>query len=187
LVVILYPTGVMNGPDVIENLDDAVIEHGIRRHIRSDSNPQCLAKDLHDWLAQIGAKTLSAEPRSLRGKWLRRIVEKRWSIFQVRTVFVPRLSECLSLRANNRSPRNRAKKVVGQVFPRMNLVYLSPPGSWTALDSEFCASCIIFLAAQQSKWRFPSFPGAAAPARVLRAWNFPKSVPHSFLAAVERS
>ena len=49
---------------VIEVLADAMIEHGIPEHIRSDNGPEFVAKELRRWLARIGAKTLYIEPGS---------------------------------------------------------------------------------------------------------------------------
>ncbi len=41
-----------------------MIEHGIPEHVRSDNRPEFVAKDLRQWLAQTGAKTLYIEPGS---------------------------------------------------------------------------------------------------------------------------
>ena len=54
----------LNSGDVIDTLADAMIEHGIPEHIRSDNGPEFVAKDLRKWLAQTGAKTLYIEPGS---------------------------------------------------------------------------------------------------------------------------
>ena len=54
----------LNSNNVIEVLADAIIEHGIPEHIRSDNGPEFVAKDLRKWLAQTGAKTLYIEPGS---------------------------------------------------------------------------------------------------------------------------
>ena len=58
--------GVLATPvrNVIEVLADAMIEHGIPEHIRSDNGPEFVAKDLPEWLAATGAKTLYIEPGS---------------------------------------------------------------------------------------------------------------------------
>ena len=45
-------------------LADAMIEHGIPEHIRSDNGPEFVAKQLRKWLANTGAKTLYIEPGS---------------------------------------------------------------------------------------------------------------------------
>ena len=47
-----------------EVLADAMIEHGIPEHIRSDNGPEFVAKELRKWLAKTGAKTLYIEPGS---------------------------------------------------------------------------------------------------------------------------
>ena len=49
---------------VIEALADAMVANGIPEHIRSDNGPEFVAKDLCQWLADIGAKTLYIEPGS---------------------------------------------------------------------------------------------------------------------------
>jgi putative transposase len=48
----------------MEVLADAMIEHGIPEHIRSDNGPEFVAKELRKWLAKTGAKTLYIEPGS---------------------------------------------------------------------------------------------------------------------------
>ena len=54
----------INSHQVIEVLADARIEHGIPEHIRSDNDPEFVAKDLRKWLAATGSKTLYIEPGS---------------------------------------------------------------------------------------------------------------------------
>ena len=49
---------------VIEALADVMVANGIPEHIRSDNGPEFVAKDLRQWLADIGAKTLYIEPGS---------------------------------------------------------------------------------------------------------------------------
>jgi transposase InsO family protein len=58
---------------VIEVLADAMIEHGIPEHIRSDNGPEFVATGLRSWLAATGAKTLYIEPGS---PWGERILRK---------------------------------------------------------------------------------------------------------------
>ena len=48
----------INSTNVIEVLADAMIEHRIPEHIRSDNGPEFVAKDLRKWLAQTGRDTL---------------------------------------------------------------------------------------------------------------------------------
>lgn len=50
--------------DVILNLADLFIEHGIPEHIRSDNGPEFIARNLVKWLKDIGVKTLFIEPGS---------------------------------------------------------------------------------------------------------------------------
>ncbi|MEC4723930.1 integrase core domain-containing protein, partial [Noviherbaspirillum sp. CPCC 100848] len=54
----------LNGMDVIETLADAMLEHGIPMHIRSDNGPEMTVKMVRDWLAKVGTKTLLIEPGS---------------------------------------------------------------------------------------------------------------------------
>jgi putative transposase len=60
----IRPQRRLNSRDVIEVLADAMIEHGIPENIRSDNGPEFVAKDLRQWLADTGAKTLYIEPGS---------------------------------------------------------------------------------------------------------------------------
>jgi putative transposase len=61
----IRPRRRLNSQNVIEVLADAMIEHGIPEHIRSDNGPEFMAKDLRQWLLSSGAKTLYIEPGSL--------------------------------------------------------------------------------------------------------------------------
>ncbi|QWD07060.1 IS3 family transposase [Polynucleobacter paneuropaeus] len=49
---------------VIEQLANAMITHGIPEHIRSDNGPEFIAKELRSWLSGIGVKTAYIEPGS---------------------------------------------------------------------------------------------------------------------------
>ena len=49
---------------VIEQLANAMITHGIREYIRSDNGPGFIAKDLRKRLTSIGVKTAYIEPGS---------------------------------------------------------------------------------------------------------------------------
>jgi putative transposase len=46
---------------VIGALADVMVEKGVPEHIRSDNGPEFVAKDLRQWLADTGAKTLYIE------------------------------------------------------------------------------------------------------------------------------
>ena len=50
---------------VIGALADVTVIKGIPEHLRSDNGPEFVAKDLRQWLADTGAKTLYIEPGSL--------------------------------------------------------------------------------------------------------------------------
>ena len=50
--------------DVLECLEDAFVRHGIPKHIRSDNGPEFRAKEVRQWLAEIGVKTQFIEPGS---------------------------------------------------------------------------------------------------------------------------
>lgn len=49
---------------VIEQLANAMVTHGIPEYIRSDNGPEFIAKDLRKWLSSIGVKTAYIEPGS---------------------------------------------------------------------------------------------------------------------------
>ena len=49
---------------VIEQLANAMIMHGIPDYIRSDNGPEFIAKELCSWLSGIGVKTAYIEPGS---------------------------------------------------------------------------------------------------------------------------
>jgi transposase InsO family protein len=60
----IHPRRRLNSRNVIEVVANAMIEHGIPEHIRSDNGPEFVAKDLRKWLADIGTQTLYIEPGS---------------------------------------------------------------------------------------------------------------------------
>jgi putative transposase len=60
----IHPGRRLNSRNVIEVVANAMIEHGIPEHIRSDNGPEFVAKDLRKWLTDIGTKTLYIEPGS---------------------------------------------------------------------------------------------------------------------------
>ena len=49
---------------VIEQLANAMMIHGIPQYIRSDNGPEFIAKELRSWLSGIGVKTAYIEPGS---------------------------------------------------------------------------------------------------------------------------
>jgi len=49
---------------VIEQLANAMVVHGIPEYIRSDNGPEFIAKDLRKWLSGIGVQTAYIEPGS---------------------------------------------------------------------------------------------------------------------------
>jgi putative transposase len=52
--------------EVIEQLANAMIVHGIPEHIRSDNGPEFIANRLRDWLAHVGVRTAYITPGSPR-------------------------------------------------------------------------------------------------------------------------
>lgn len=60
----LHVTRQIRSNDVIDVLADAMLEHGVPAHLRSDNGPEMVAKNLRRWLAGVGAKTLYIEPGS---------------------------------------------------------------------------------------------------------------------------
>jgi hypothetical protein len=57
---------------MIEALADVMVIKGIPEHLRSDNGPEFVARDLGQWLANTGAKTLHIEPRFPVGERLLR-------------------------------------------------------------------------------------------------------------------
>jgi putative transposase len=49
---------------VISALADVMVIKGVPEHLRSDNGPEFVARDLREWLAKTGAKTLYIEPGS---------------------------------------------------------------------------------------------------------------------------
>jgi len=45
-------------------LADLFLEYGVPEHIRSDNEPEFLARAVTEWLADLGATTLFIEPGS---------------------------------------------------------------------------------------------------------------------------
>ncbi len=60
----IRPRRRLNSRNVIEVVADAMIEHGIPEHIRSDNGPEFIAQKLRNWLTDVGTKTLYIEPGS---------------------------------------------------------------------------------------------------------------------------
>jgi len=50
--------------DIIKELQDLFVIHGIPEHIRSDNGPEFISKDLKQWFTKSGVKTLYIEPGS---------------------------------------------------------------------------------------------------------------------------
>ncbi len=50
--------------EVLETLADVMLWRGIPEHIRSDNGPEFIAKELRQWLAALGARTLYIAPGS---------------------------------------------------------------------------------------------------------------------------
>src|SRR6202453_1687008 len=57
----IRPRRRLNSRHVIEVVADAMLEHGIPEHIRSDNGPEFVAKQLRKWLGVKGARKLGAE------------------------------------------------------------------------------------------------------------------------------
>jgi len=54
----------ISSQDVIDQLFHLFVFRGIPQHIRSDNGPEFTAKEIRNWLNQIGVKTLFIEPGS---------------------------------------------------------------------------------------------------------------------------
>jgi len=50
--------------DVLHVVADAMMAHGIPKHIRSDNGPEFIAQALREWLEHVGVQTLFIEPGS---------------------------------------------------------------------------------------------------------------------------
>ena len=54
----------LNSHDVIDTLAEAMVEHGVPEHIRSDNGPEFIARRLRKWLVGLGTRPLYIEPGS---------------------------------------------------------------------------------------------------------------------------
>ena len=54
----------MGSQQIIEALSDVMLWRGIPEQIRSDNGPEFIAKQLRQWLANLGTGTLYIEPGS---------------------------------------------------------------------------------------------------------------------------
>ncbi len=52
--------------DVLRTLTGLMLRHGIPEYIRSDNEPEFVAKAVRDWLSRLGVGTLFIEPGSPR-------------------------------------------------------------------------------------------------------------------------
>ena len=55
---------ILNSADVAEALADLFILRGPAEYIRSDKGPEFITKNVHGWIAAMGAKTAYIEPGS---------------------------------------------------------------------------------------------------------------------------
>jgi putative transposase len=51
----------LNSLEVIDTLADVMLVRGIPEHIRSDNGPEFIARELQNWLARVGTRTLYIE------------------------------------------------------------------------------------------------------------------------------
>ena len=54
----------LHSHDVIDTLAEAMVEHGVPEHVRSDNGPEFVAKRVRKWLAGLGTRPLYIEPGS---------------------------------------------------------------------------------------------------------------------------
>ena len=54
----------LKSKDVLDALAEAMAERGVPGHLRSDNGPEFIAKDVQDWLAEMGIATIYIEPGS---------------------------------------------------------------------------------------------------------------------------
>ena len=57
----------MGSRQVMETLSEVMLWRGVPEHIHSDNGPEFIAKQLRQWLAKVGTRTLYIEPGS-RGR-----------------------------------------------------------------------------------------------------------------------
>jgi putative transposase len=62
--LMIHPERRWSSAKVIEVLADAMVKKEVPEHLRSDNGPEFVAKDLRQWLADTGARTLYIEPGS---------------------------------------------------------------------------------------------------------------------------
>ncbi len=62
--LLVRPARRWSSAKMIEALADVMVMKGVPEHIRSDNGPEFVARDLRQWLAATGAKTLYIEPGS---------------------------------------------------------------------------------------------------------------------------
>ncbi len=54
----------LKSKDVLDALAEAMAERGVPHHIRSDNGPEFIARDVQDWLAEMGICTIYIDPGS---------------------------------------------------------------------------------------------------------------------------
>ena len=54
----------LKSKDVLDALAEAMAERGVPSHIRSDNGPEFIARDVQDWLREMGIATIYIEPGS---------------------------------------------------------------------------------------------------------------------------
>jgi putative transposase len=54
----------LNSYDVIDTLAEAMVEHGVPQHVRSDNGPEFVARRVRKWLTGLGTRPLYIEPGS---------------------------------------------------------------------------------------------------------------------------
>lgn len=54
----------LGSADVLDCLADLMVERGVPEHIRSDNGSEFTAREVRDWLARLGVRTLFIEPGS---------------------------------------------------------------------------------------------------------------------------
>jgi len=54
----------LRSDDVLHAVADAMLKHGVPKHMRSDNGPEFIAKALRRWFERVGVRTLFIEPGS---------------------------------------------------------------------------------------------------------------------------
>jgi transposase InsO family protein len=58
----------LKSQEILDALAGAMAERGVPHHIRSDNGPEFIARDVHDWLEEMGIATISTSSPAALGR-----------------------------------------------------------------------------------------------------------------------